>query len=101
MHRNRLLISQWLSSSYHHLFRQSARLSSIHSTSIDSQITTNHKINVRKMDKKDLQLVKNWAINERWNPGLYEVDALYAADPNGYYLLEIDKEPVASLASVR
>ena len=48
-----------------------------------------------------MQLVKNWAINERWNPGLYEVDALYAADPNVYYLLEMDKEPVASLASVR
>lgn len=59
------------------------------------------EINVRKMTKQDLQQVMWWAANERWNPGLYEIDALYAADPKGYYLLEIDNKPVASLAIVR
>ncbi len=58
-------------------------------------------ITVRVMTKNDLQIVRGWAVKEGWNPGKYEVDPLYAADPSGYKLLEIDGEPVASLASVK
>ncbi|MGC1181665.1 GNAT family N-acetyltransferase [Legionella sp.] len=82
---------------YSHLFRPY----SDNSTSKFTQIICQRKINVREMSKKDLQLVVNWAIKESWNPGLYEIDALYEADPKGYHLLEIDDKPVASLAAVR
>ena len=97
-----LLINRSLSSlAYRHLFRPTVRYYSEHSTSKLTQVISQRKINVREMTKKDLELVVSWAAKESWNPGLYEIDALYEADPKGYHLLEIDDKPVASLAAVR
>lgn len=58
-------------------------------------------ISVRVMTKQDLQMVMGWAAREGWNPGKYEVEPLYAVDPRGYKVLEVDGEPIASLASVQ
>jgi GNAT superfamily N-acetyltransferase len=97
-----LLFPKALSSlPYSHLFQPSIRHFSTHNTPFVKKIISTKKINVRKMLKEDLKQVIGWAIKEGWNPGLYEVDALYAADPSGYHLLEIDSKPVASLAGVR
>lgn len=96
------LINKALSSlPYRHLFRRSVRYYSDDSTPNLTKITCQRKINVRNMAKNDLKLVIDWAVKEAWNPGLYEIDALYEADPSGYHLLEIDNKPVASLAAVR
>jgi GNAT superfamily N-acetyltransferase len=86
---------------YSHFFGYTVRKHSDDSTSKITQVISPKKLIVREMTKKDLKLVFNWAVRESWNPGLYEIDALYEADPKGYYLLEIDNEPVASLAAVR
>jgi GNAT superfamily N-acetyltransferase len=99
---HRLLINRSLSSlPYRHLFEPSVRSYGQDSTSKFTEIICQKKVNVREMTKKDLQLVVSWAIKESWNPGLYEIDALYEADPQGYHLLEVDGYPVASLAAVR
>lgn len=96
------LINRTLSSlPYRHLFRRSVRYYSDDSTPNLTEITCQRKLNVRNMAKNDLKLVIDWAVKEGWNPGRYEIDALYEADPNGYHLLEIDDKPVASLAAVR
>lgn len=96
------LINRALSSlPYRHLFRSSVRYYSNNSTSNLTKIICQRKLNVRNMAKDDLKLVIDWAVKEGWNPGRYEIDALYEADPNGYHLLEIDDKPVASLAAVR
>ena len=58
-------------------------------------------ISIRTMTPKDLQMVFKWAENEGWNPGKHETESLYAADPRGYYILEVDGEPTASLAAVK
>lgn len=98
---HRLLANRSQSSlSYSHLFRPSVRYYSDNSTSNRTQVICQNKINVREMTKKDLALAISWASKESWNPGLYEIDALYEADPKGYHLLEIDNIPVASLAAV-
>ena len=98
----RLLVNRSLSSlEYKQLLRPSVRYFSDNSTSNFQEVICQKKIKVREMTKKDLKLVINWAIKEEWNPGLYEIDALYEADPKGYHLLEIDNKPVASLASIR
>ena len=52
-----------------------------------------NKIDVRRMDKNDLQLAVAWAGNEGWNPGLHDADPFYAADPNGFFIAEINGEP--------
>lgn len=64
-------------------------------------VPVKENINIRRMTIEDLEMVMQWAQEEGWNPGRYESRALYAADPTGYYLLEVDKQPVASLAIVR
>lgn len=56
---------------------------------------------VRMMTLADLKIVLGWAKREGWNPVKYQVEALYAADPRGYLILEVDNKPIASLACVR
>ncbi len=64
-------------------------------------LTTKTDINIRTMTKEDLGMVMKWATREGWRPGTYEVESLHAADPQGYRLLEVNGQPVASLACVR
>src|SRR5688572_8840030 len=47
-------------------------------------------ISVRNMTKNDLKMVMDWAAGEGWNPGKHEIDPLYAVDPNGYKVLEVN-----------
>ena len=58
-------------------------------------------IAIRNMTREDLKLVFKWAEREGWNPGKHEIEPLYAIDPRGYYMLDVDGEPTASLAAVR
>lgn len=51
------------------------------------------------MTRADLALVLGWAAGEGWNPGLTDSDSFYAADSNGFFIGEIDGEPVASLSA--
>ncbi len=92
--------------SYLHLFK--FHNSPPHSRTLSTGIIPPHtplvlkdNICVRQMDKKDLSLAIDWAIKEGWNPGKHEIGPLYAADPNGYYMMDVDGKPVASLAAVR
>jgi GNAT superfamily N-acetyltransferase len=55
---------------------------------------------IRKMERKDLEMVLGWARNEGWNPGLEDAAAFYAADPEGFLLGEKDGRPVASISVV-
>lgn len=61
---------------------------------------SNDTIAVRRMNKKDLQLAVEWARNEGWNPGLHDADPFYAADPNGFFIAEINGEPVGTASAV-
>lgn len=56
---------------------------------------------VRNMEKADLKLVFEWAEKESWNMGKHELEPLYAADPSGYYILDVNGKPAASLAAVK
>ena len=52
------------------------------------------------MTRADLALVLGWAAGEGWNPGLTDSDSYYSADPNGFFIGEIDGKPVGSLSAV-
>lgn len=62
---------------------------------------SNKNIQIRNMTLKDLHWVTDLIKKEGWNPGRYEEEALYAADPKGYFLLEVDGKPAASLAAIK
>lgn len=57
-------------------------------------------LSIRRMNREDLGLALEWAESEGWGPGLGDGDAFFAADPNGYWALDLDGEMVASLSAV-
>jgi len=55
---------------------------------------------VRRMKREGLGLIRSWAAAEQWNPGLHDADAFFAADPEGFFLGELDGEPAACISCV-
>ena len=56
---------------------------------------------IRIMTCDELAIAVEWAAAEGWNPGLYDVDCFYAADPNGFLMGFLDNKPIASISAVR
>lgn len=56
---------------------------------------------IKKMRLDELKLAIDWAAKEGWNPGLYDAEAYYSADPNGYLMGYLDEEPIASISVVK
>ncbi|MYV67590.1 GNAT family N-acetyltransferase, partial [Streptomyces sp. SID2131] len=49
---------------------------------------------------QDWELVRSWAAEEGWNPGLSDVTAFFAQDPGGFFLGRIGGEPVSAVSVV-
>jgi GNAT superfamily N-acetyltransferase len=56
---------------------------------------------VRNMTEADLALALEWAAAEGWNPGLHDANCFYAADPEGFFLAELDGAPIGCASAVR
>ncbi len=56
---------------------------------------------VRAMTEADLALALEWAAAEGWNPGLNDAQCFYAADPQGFFVGELDGVPVGCVSAVR
>jgi ribosomal protein S18 acetylase RimI-like enzyme len=50
------------------------------------------------LDEMDLAI--EWAAAEGWNPGLNDAAAFFHTDPQGFFIGELDGEPIASLSGV-
>lgn len=57
-------------------------------------------MNIRTMSLSDLEMALGWAQSEGWNPGLSDAPAFFAADPDGFFLAEVDGAPAASISVV-
>lgn len=53
------------------------------------------------MTRNEIDLAMNWAAAEGWNPGVYDAACFYAADPEGFLVGELSREPVASISVVK
>jgi GNAT superfamily N-acetyltransferase len=42
-----------------------------------------------------------WAEKEGWNPGLHDAECFYAADPNGFFVGELDGKIASCISAVR
>jgi len=49
----------------------------------------------------DVSLLLDWASREGWNPGLDDASAFFATDPEGFFIAEMEGEPVAGISVVR
>jgi GNAT superfamily N-acetyltransferase len=56
---------------------------------------------IRPMPWAELQSHLFWARQEGWNPGLHDATPFHAQDPRGFFLGEIDGEPIGMVAGVR
>ncbi|MCB1342521.1 MAG: GNAT family N-acetyltransferase [Pseudooceanicola sp.] len=54
----------------------------------------------RTADADEIALMLDWAADEGWNPGLDDAAAFRAADPDGFFVAEVDGEPVAAISVV-
>ncbi|MFF5477461.1 GNAT family N-acetyltransferase [Streptomyces sp. NPDC012935] len=48
----------------------------------------------------DWPVVRGWAVDEGWNPGLADSEAFFAQDPEGFFIGRIDGEPVSAISVV-
>jgi len=53
------------------------------------------------MSRDEINIAIDWAASEGWNPGLYDADCFYAADPEGFLVGELNNEPVATISAVK
>lgn len=53
------------------------------------------------MTRQEVNIAIDWAAEEGWNPGLYDADCFYAADPNGFLIGLLDDEPIATISVVK
>lgn len=56
---------------------------------------------IRPMTRPDLDLAVDWAAAEGWNPGLHDADAFFATDPTGFFIGELDGQPIGCISAVR
>lgn len=55
---------------------------------------------VRTMTPADVELAIEWAAREGWNPGLRDAEMFRAADPTGFFIGELEGEPVGCISTV-
>ena len=55
---------------------------------------------LRRMTEADLALALEWAAAEGWNPGLHDAHCFYAADPEGFFVAELDGAPIGCVSAV-
>ena len=58
------------------------------------------RLTIRTMQRDELDTAIVWAEKEGWNPGIHDADSFYAADPHGFFIGEIDGEPIGCISVV-
>lgn len=56
---------------------------------------------IRVMTRPEVDIALDWAAAEGWNPGLYDADCFYEADPNGFLIGLLGDEPIAVISAVK
>jgi hypothetical protein len=56
---------------------------------------------IRRLTRPELDTMVDWAAAEGWNPGVHDADAFVAADPGGFFGLDVDGELAVTLSVVR
>jgi ribosomal protein S18 acetylase RimI-like enzyme len=66
----------------------------------NGSIIGNMDYQIRPANRKELDILIEWAAKEGWNPGLYDADAFNKTDPRGFFLGFLDGKPIASISAV-
>lgn len=55
---------------------------------------------IRRMKEEEVQIAIDWGAKEGWNPGLYDAECFYRADPKGFFVGLLNGQPIATGAAV-
>ena len=55
---------------------------------------------VNKISKEQMPFLTQMAKEQGWNPGLDDAEAFYAADPDGFFIAELEGEPIGCISAV-
>ena len=56
---------------------------------------------IRTMSRHQIDIAVDWAAAEGWNPGLYDAECFYTADPEGFLVGQLNDEPIATISIVK
>ncbi|MGF1772879.1 GNAT family N-acetyltransferase [Vibrio wakamikoensis] len=56
---------------------------------------------IRTMTLDEVSVAVEWAAQEGWNPGLNDAQHYHSADPNGFWVGELDGEPIGCISVVK
>lgn len=62
---------------------------------------SNNNYIIRNASEKDLDFMIDLAAKEGWNPGLYDKKPFFAADPNGFFVGELNGEIISCVSGVK
>jgi GNAT superfamily N-acetyltransferase len=57
-------------------------------------------LHIRTMRPDEVSIAVNWAAAEGWNPGVADDSCFAVADPEGFFIGELDGEPAATVSCV-
>lgn len=63
-------------------------------------MSQSNDLQVRTMRREELAFAIDLAAYEGWNPGLYDADSFFAADPNGFLIGELGGESIGCISAV-
>ncbi|MFJ9349961.1 GNAT family N-acetyltransferase [Streptomyces sp. NPDC101237] len=55
---------------------------------------------VTQATPEDWPVVRDWAVDEGWNPGLSDLPAFFAQDPDGFFVGRVEGVPVSAVSVV-
>ena len=56
---------------------------------------------IRLMKPEDLGVALTWAAKEGWNPGIYDAEPFWAADPTGFFIGEVNGRAISTYSAVK
>lgn len=60
------------------------------------------RFRIRKLEAAGIAVIPiPWMRDAGWNPGLNDAETFFAADPEGFFVGELDCEPIATISCVR
>jgi len=67
---------------------------------MDDNLEKIEKLNIRRMSREEAEFVIEMAALEGWNPGIHDGEIFYESDPEGFFIAEIESEPVGCASAV-